>query len=103
MADFRGPTKVVISGSRLTGVLFRRLDSWTWRNAALYDSPSLVFQLQVTLDHCQLAGPHSTRELQRALRTASATRAASTEAFTSCVRRMCAPLRISAVCAARFP
>ncbi len=32
---------------------------------------------------------------------ASATRAASTAAFTSCVRKICAPLRISAVCVAR--
>ena len=39
----------------------------------------------------------------RASRMASVTRAASTAALTSCVRKMCAPLRIRAVCAARFP
>src|SRR5258708_4001770 len=49
---------------------------------------------------CFLSADHF---YQRAVRIASATRIASTAALTSCVRRICAPLRTKAVWAARFP
>src|SRR6202034_2181662 len=66
------------------------------RTETPHDRPDIV-SMAVLLKYIEC---HS---IQWAARIVSATRAASTAAFTSCVRRTCAPLRIKIVWAARFP